>query len=130
MKEVGSPLNFNSGRDILRDWGSFVELLQRLEEANRYVGLTRLLDEWMAGEPERYGESRSDRRSYLRAAEKEGVVGLYQLPANLAGGRSRQVSAVKLNRDHPVVATSLGRSRDAGDLEGVASSQKLEDPTL
>jgi uncharacterized protein (TIGR00288 family) len=91
-----------------RDWTVFVELLAGLESTNKYVGVRKFLDEWMASDPHRFGESRSDRRGYLRDAENERIVGIYQVSVVLAGGRDRQVAAVRLNRDHPVVTAALG----------------------
>jgi uncharacterized protein (TIGR00288 family) len=88
-----------------RDWTEFVQLLAELEAANKYVGLKKLVDEWMAERP-LFGDSYANRRSYLEAAEGEAIAVVYPVAASLSGA-ARQVMAVRLNREHPVVAASL-----------------------
>jgi hypothetical protein len=88
-----------------RDWTEFMRLLAELEAANKYVGLRKLVDEWMAERP-LFGDSRSIRRSYLEAAEGESIAIVSPVATNVSGA-DRQIMTVRLNREHPVVAAAL-----------------------
>lgn len=88
-----------------RDWTEFVQLLAVLESANKYVGLKKFVDRWMAEHP-LFGDSYPRRRAYLSDAEGESIVEVYPVSTTLEG-TARQVMAVRLNREHPVVAAAL-----------------------
>jgi hypothetical protein len=96
-----------------RDWTEFVQLLAELEARNKYVGLKKFVEQWMAEHPV-FGDSYSKRRGYLEAAEAESVAVVYPVATSLEGA-ARQVMAVRLNREHPVVTAALSLDQGLED---------------
>lgn len=90
-----------------RDWAPLIRLLADLEGTNRYLGINRLVTEWMAQDEALYGESVADRRKYLDGAKEDGVVVAYQAPIMMTNGKQRVVWCLRLGRQHPVVMATL-----------------------
>jgi hypothetical protein len=106
-----------------RDWTEFVQLLAELEAANKYVGLTKFVDDWMAQNPV-FGDSYAKRRTYLEDAEAESIAVVYPVATTLEGA-ARQVMAVRLNREHPVVAAALDVGEEIDDSPSTEGSDGL-----
>lgn len=103
-----------------RDWAPLIRLLAELESKNRYLGINRMVKEWMSQDAALYGETVSDRRKYLDGAKDEGIVVAYQAPMMMTSGKQRVVWCLRLGRQHPVVAATLALLRPEDDLNSAS----------